>query len=229
LKRLVVLSGSGISAESGIPTFRGAGGLWRGYDVTKVASPEAWESDPGIVLDFYNERRKVASEAQPNRGHEVLAELQENCDVQIITQNVDDLHERAGSSNVIHLHGSLFEARSTAYPENIYPIKGNHLKLGDVCEYGSQLRPNIVWFGEPVPAFETALLLAEQADLFVVVGTSLSVYPAAGLIDHVAGPVPKWIIDPQKFEILGSQNITHLNEVASSGLERLKMEIQSHL
>lgn len=185
MKKLVVLTGAGISAESGLATFRDAGGLWEGYRVEDVATPEAWRRDPALVLDFYNQRRRNAREAIPNRAHQVLAELENQYEVTIVTQNVDDLHERAGSSRVIHLHGSLFEARSTRNPKLIYPIAGTELNIGDVCAWGSQLRPNIVWFGEAVPLMDTAVELASEADLFVVVGTSLVVYPAAGLIDYV--------------------------------------------
>src|SRR5258708_7303968 len=163
LKKLVVLTGAGISAESGLATFRDSGGLWEGYKVEDVATPEAWYRNPGLVLEFYNERRKKALEAKPNRGHEILAELQNDFDVTVVTQNVDDLHERAGSSNVIHLHGSLFESRSTFDPSLVYKIKRWELSLGDKCEKGSQLRPNIVWFGEMVPMMETAAYVASWA------------------------------------------------------------------
>ena len=183
-KKLVVLSGAGISAESGIATFRDANGLWEGHDVMEVASPEGWRKNRELVLDFYNQRRKNAHTVKPNRGHEILAELEKDFDVTIITQNVDDLHERAGSSNVIHLHGKLFESRSTIDENMIYPSEGWELKIGDKCERGSQLRPNIVWFGEAVPMIEKAAEEAMQADIFMVVGTSLVVYPAAGLRVH---------------------------------------------
>ncbi|MBL7852728.1 MAG: NAD-dependent deacylase [Cyclobacteriaceae bacterium] len=197
MKRLVVLTGAGISAESGLTTFRDAGGLWEGHRIEDVATPDAWRRNPERVLDFYNQRRKAALEAQPNDAHRLLAELEARFDVVIITQNVDDLHERAGSTRVIHLHGKLFESRSTLDPSLIYPIRGWELKLGDRCERGSQLRPNIVWFGEAVPLMETAASLASTADIFLVVGTSLVVYPAAGLVDYAPRHVPRYIIDPK--------------------------------
>src|SRR6478609_9591107 len=196
-KKLVVLSGAGISAESGIATFRDANGLWEGHDVMEVASPEGWRKNRELVLDFYNQRRKNAHNVKPNRGHEILAELEKNFDVTIITQNVDDLHERAGSTNVIHLHGKLFESRSTLDENLIYPIEGWELKLGDKCERGSQLRPNIVWFGEMVPMMEVAAQIASEADVFLVVGTSMVVYPAAGLINYVPREAEIFIVDPK--------------------------------
>ena len=222
MKKLVVLTGAGISAESGITTFRDAGGLWEGYKVEDVATPEAWHKDPALVLDFYNQRRRKAHEVKPNRGHEVLAELEKQFDVTIITQNVDNLHERAGSSHVIHLHGSLFESRSTKNPALIYPIKGTELNIGDMCELGSQLRPNIVWFGEAVPRMEVAADIASGADVFIVAGTSMVVYPAAGLIDYVPDHVPKYVVDPKKPEILHVPNLEFIIDKASTGMEKLK-------
>lgn len=222
MKKLVVLTGAGISAESGIATFRDAGGLWEGYKVEDIATPEAWHKDPALVLDFYNQRRRKAHEVKPNRGHEVLAELEKQFDVTIITQNVDNLHERAGSSHVIHLHGSLFESRSTKNPALIYPIKGTELNIGDMCELGSQLRPNIVWFGEAVPRMEVAADIASGADVFIVAGTSMVVYPAAGLIDYVPDHVPKYVVDPKKPEILHVPNLEFIIDKASTGMEKLK-------
>src|SRR5688500_18422482 len=201
MKKLTVLTGAGISAESGIPTFRDSDGLWEGFDVMEVATPEGWQKNPALVLEFYNQRRKKALEVKPNRGHEILAELQQYFDVTVVTQNVDNLHERAGSSHVIHLHGSLFESRSTLDESLIYPIEGWELKLGDKCKKGSQLRPNIVWFGEMVPLMEVAAVHASRADIFVVVGTSMAVYPAAGLIDYVPYDTPKYIVDPKVPEL----------------------------
>ena len=221
-KKLVVLSGSGISAESGIPTFRDSGGLWEGYRVEDVATPEAWIKNQAMVLDFYNQRRKKAIEVKPNRGHEVLVELEHHFEVTVVTQNVDNLHERAGSSKVIHLHGSLFESRSTLNENLVYPIKGWELNLGDKCERGSQLRPNIVWFGEAVPLMEKAAGLAAQADVFIVVGTSMVVYPAAGLIEYVPRNVPKYIVDPGNPEVRPYLNLNFINEKASTGMEKLK-------
>jgi NAD-dependent deacetylase len=222
MKKLVVLTGAGISAESGIATFRDAGGLWEGYRVEDVATLEAWHRNPELVLDFYNQRRKKALEVTPNRGHEILAELEQHFNVTIITQNVDNLHERAGSTNIIHLHGSLFESRSTKNPKLVYTIKGWELNMGDVCELGSQLRPNIVWFGEAVPLMEVAAELASAADVFLVVGTSMVVYPAASLIDYVRDSVKKYVVDPKKPEILHVPNLEFITEKASVGMEKLK-------
>lgn len=222
MKKLVVLSGAGISAESGIKTFRDSGGLWEGHRVEDVATPEGWRRDPEMVLEFYNQRRKQAVDAKPNRGHEILAELEQHYDVTVITQNVDNLHERAGSSNVIHLHGSLFESRSTKNPVLIYPIAGWELKLGDVCELGSQLRPNIVWFGEAVPMIEIAADISSGADIFLVVGTSMVVYPAAGLIDYVPDRVKKYVVDPNKPEIFHVPNLEFIAEKASIGMETVR-------
>src|SRR5579872_6601432 len=222
MKKLVALTGAGISAESGLATFRDSGGLWEGYKVEDVATPEAWQRNPKLVLEFYNERRKKALEAKPNRGHEVLAELQNHFDVTIITQNVDDLHERAGSKNVIHLHGSLFESRSTLNPALVYKIKGWQLNLGDKCEKGSQLRPNIVWFGEMVPLMETAANIASLADIFLVVGTSLVVYPAAGLVNEAPRSIPKYIVDPKIPDIQAAPNMHFIAEKASEGMEQVK-------
>lgn len=225
MKKLVVLTGAGISAESGIPTFRDAGGLWEGYRVEDVATPEAWQRNPGLVLDFYNQRRKRALEAEPNTGHKVLAELEAYFDVIIVTQNVDNLHERAGSTHVIHLHGSLFEARSTADERLVYPIEGWQLNLGDRCEKGSQLRPNIVWFGELVPRMEEAITYASQADIFLIVGTSMVVYPAAGLIHYVDRNVTKFLVDPKIPDVAGISNLTCIAEKASTGLLQLKEKL----
>ncbi len=224
-KKLVVLSGAGISAESGIATFRDSGGLWEGHRVEDVATPEGWRKDPLLVLDFYNQRRKKALEVKPNRGHEIIAELQKEFDVYIVTQNVDNLHERAGSKKVIHLHGSLFESRSTKDESLVYPIKGWELKWGDTCEKGSQLRPNIVWFGEAVPLMEIASDLAASADIFVVVGTSMVVYPAAGLINYVPKKVPKFIVDPNIPAVSGFNNLEFITDIASIGMEKVRQKI----
>jgi NAD-dependent deacetylase len=228
-KKLVVLTGAGISAESGIPTFRDADGLWEGHDVMDVASPEGWRKNQALVLDFYNQRRKKAREVKPNRGHEILAELEKYFDVIIVTQNVDDLHERAGSSHVIHLHGSLFESRSTVDERLIYPIKGWELKLGDTCEKGSQLRPNIVWFGEMVPLIEVAATHASQADIFLVVGTSLVVYPAAGLINYVPFEAPKYVVDPKLPDIGQVLYLKMIADKASTGMEKVQKELMELL
>lgn len=221
MKNLVVLSGAGISAESGIPTFRDADGLWEGYDVMEVATPEGWKKNPALVLEFYNQRRKKALEVEPNRGHEILAALEKYFDVTVITQNVDNLHERAGSTRVIHLHGSLFESRSTRDEKLIYPIKGWELSPGDLCEKGAQLRPNIVWFGEMVPLMDEAVSHASKADIFVVVGTSMAVYPAAGLIDYVPFDTPKYIVDPRLPELRHIPNLYAIQEKASSGMVKV--------
>ncbi len=222
MKKLIVLTGAGISAESGIATFRDSGGLWEGHKVEDVATPDGWSRNPELVLEFYNQRRKQAVDVKPNRGHEILAELEQHFNVTIITQNVDNLHERAGSSNVIHLHGSLFESRSTKNPALVYPISGWELKLGDVCELGSQLRPNIVWFGEAVPMIDVAANIASGADVFLVVGTSMVVYPAAGLIDYVPDRVMKYVVDPKKPEIIHVPNLEFILEKASVGMERVR-------
>jgi NAD-dependent deacetylase len=224
-KKLVVLTGAGISAESGIPTFRDSNGLWEGYDVMEVATPEGWRKNPGLVLDFYNQRRKKALEVKPNRGHEILAELEKHFDVVVVTQNVDNLHERAGSSHVVHLHGSLFESRSCTDENLVYPIKGWALNPGDLCEKGSQLRPNIVWFGEMVPLMEVAARHASQADIFLVVGTSMVVYPAAGLIDYVPHEALKYVVDPNLPEMRPAPYLKMFADKASTGMEKVKEEL----
>lgn len=221
MKNLVILSGAGMSAESGIKTFRDMGGLWEEYDVMEVASPQAWERSPELVLRFYNERRKKLFEAEPNAGHKGLAELEKYFNVQIVTQNVDDLHERAGSTNVLHLHGELKKVRSTIDPNLIYTMDNWELKLGDNCEKGSQLRPHIVWFGEAVPAITDAAQICEKADIFVVVGTSLNVYPAAGLIDYVPSGKPIFLIDPN--DVRTNKKFTFIKEKASSGVKKLRL------
>lgn len=222
--KLVALTGAGISAESGIPTFRDSNGLWEGFDVMEVATPEGWKKNPALVLDFYNQRRKKALDVKPNRGHDILAELQNHFDVTIVTQNVDNLHERAGSKNVIHLHGSLFESRSSTDENLVYPIPGWELKIGDVCEKGSQLRPNIVWFGEMVPLMDVAAMHAADADIFLVVGTSMVVYPAAGLIHYVAHDAIKYVVDP-KLPDISIPGVKMIAEVASKGMEIVKKEL----
>jgi NAD-dependent deacetylase len=228
-KKLVVLSGAGISAESGIPTFRDSNGLWEGYDVMEVATPEGWRKNPALVLDFYNQRRKRALEVKPNRGHEIIAELEKDFDVTVVTQNVDNLHERAGSSKVIHLHGSLFESRSCADESLVYPVEGWELKIGDTCEKGSQLRPNIVWFGEMVPLMDVAAMHAARADVFVVVGTSMVVYPAAGLIHYVPHDVLKFVVDPKLPDMGHIPFLTMIEEKASSGMEKVRMRLNEIL
>jgi NAD-dependent deacetylase len=223
--KLVVFTGAGISAESGIKTFRDSGGLWEEYDINEVATPQAWEKNKALVLEFYNKRRKQVLDAKPNEAHYALVELEQKYDVHIITQNIDDLHERAGSKKVLHLHGEITKSRSTVDPSLIYPVKGSELKLGDKCEKGSQLRPHIVWFGEMVPLMDTAYLIAEKAELFMVVGTSMVVYPAAGLIDYTPADIPKYLIDPSEVKINGISNLTIIREKASIGLTQLTKEL----
>lgn len=225
MKKLVVLSGAGISAESGIPTFRDSNGLWEGYDVMQVATPEGWHADPELVLEFYNQRRKKALEVKPNRGHEILAELEKYFEVTIVTQNVDNLHERAGSSHVIHLHGSLFESRSSVDENLVYPIDGWELKMGQCCAKGSQLRPNIVWFGEMVPMMEVAASFATQAGIFIVVGTSMVVYPAAGLIHYVPFDTMKYIVDPKLPDVGNIPFTKFIEDKASTGMELVRREL----
>ncbi|SDM28335.1 SIR2 family NAD-dependent protein deacylase [Siphonobacter aquaeclarae] len=222
MKKLVILSGAGISAESGIRTFRDSGGLWENHRVEDVATPEAWKRNPELVLEFYNQRRKQALAAEPNEAHLLLAALETDFDVTIITQNVDDLHERAGSTDVLHLHGELFKARSTADPSLVYPVDGWSLQMGDTCEQGSQLRPHIVWFGEEVPAIYEAIPFCEEADVFVVIGTSLQVYPAAGLVNYVGRSVPVFVIDPHTPEVARSRNVTYIREKATDGMKVLQ-------
>jgi len=195
MKKIVVLTGAGISAESGLKTFRDAGGLWEGYNVLDVASPEAWRRDPVLVQTFYNERRRDVLEAMPNLAHFALTRLEEMYDVTIVTQNIDDLHERAGSSKIIHLHGLITKSQSDTNPVLTYDISAWELKMGELCELGSQLRPHVVWFGEPVPMIEYAQKICSKADIFIVIGTSLKVYPAAGLIDFVPPNAPKHLVD----------------------------------
>jgi len=219
MKKLVVLTGAGISQESGISTFRDAGGLWNNYRIEEVASPEAWKRDPQLVLDFYNMRRKQLYEVEPNAAHIALAMLEESFDVEIITQNVDDLHERAGSTKVLHLHGELKKARSTADEDLVYTLSGWELKLGDLCAKGSQLRPHIVWFGEPVPNIMSATALVREADVFIVVGTSLKVYPAAGLLQYVPSKVKKFLVDPEAEPRYHVPNLTIIREKATRGVK----------
>ncbi|MBI5539535.1 MAG: NAD-dependent deacylase [Bacteroidia bacterium] len=219
MKKLVVLTGAGISAESGIKTFRDMGGLWEEYDIEEVASPQGWENNMELVLDFYNQRRKQLLECKPNQAHYKLAELEKDFDVQIITQNVDDLHERAGSKNILHLHGELNKSMSTGDTSLVYKMDGWELKKGDVCEKGFQLRPFIVWFGEAVPMMEQAIRITEKADILAVVGTSLNVYPAAGLLNYVKPNIPVFLIDPN--DVNCYRKVTVIKEKASTGITRL--------
>ncbi len=223
--RLVVFTGAGISAESGIKTFRDSGGLWEEFDINEVATPQAWEKNKALVLDFYNKRRKQVLEAQPNEAHYALVALEKKFDVHIITQNIDDLHERAGSKKVMHLHGEITKSRSTLDPSLTYKINDTDLKLGDNCEKGSQLRPHIVWFGELVTQMDSAYLIAEKADIFLVVGTSMAVYPAAGLIDYTPSHIPKYLIDPNSVKVDGINNLTVIPQKASIGLPVLAEQL----
>lgn len=223
---LVVLSGAGISAESGLQTFRDSGGLWEGYNIEDVATPEAFKRNPELVLNFYNLRRKACLEAQPNAAHLGLQKLESKFQVSIVTQNVDDLHERAGSSHVLHLHGELRKSRSTKDQELVYNIEGDALSMGDTCEKGSQLRPHIVWFGEAVPMIEDAAKICKTADLFLIVGTSLQVYPAAGLVQYVPREVPVYVIDPKPVMINTPHQIKHIPLGASEGIESFLELIQ---
>ncbi|HOU97875.1 MAG TPA: NAD-dependent deacylase [Bacteroidales bacterium] len=224
MKKLVVLTGAGVSAESGISTFRDSGGLWEKYKIEDVATPEAWRKNKELVLEFYNQRRKQLLEVKPNRAHELLVELESDFDVQIITQNVDDLHERAGSKNVLHLHGELLKSQSTVDPSLVYKIDGWELKMGDKCEKGSQLRPFIVWFGEAVPMMDKAMELTEKADIFVVIGTSLQVYPAASLLQYVRPTSPIFIVDPN--DVYSWRKAVHIKEKACEGVARLQQMLK---
>ncbi|GHV18029.1 NAD-dependent protein deacylase [Bacteroidia bacterium] len=227
MKHLVVLSGAGMSAESGIATFRDSGGMWEQYPIEDVATPEGFRRNPQLVLDFYNARRKAAFEAKPNGGHIGLAEMEKDFKVSIITQNVDDLHERAGSSNVLHLHGELSKVRSTADPSSIYTLTPDkpEIHIGDKCEKGSQLRPHIVWFGEAVPMIEKAIETVNTADILVIIGTSLNVYPAAGLLNYANPDTPVYLIDPKEVNA-HRQGIHFIQKGASEGVEELRRSLK---
>lgn len=218
-KRIVFFTGAGMSAESGLATFRDMGGLWEQYEITDVATPEAWSRDQQLVLDFYNQRRKQLRECESNIGHQLIASLEKEYDVKIVTQNVDDLHERAGSSDVLHLHGELMKVRSTKNESLVKQLDGWELKQGDLCEDGSQLRPHIVWFGEAVPEMDNAIPIVQSADIFVVIGTSLNVYPAAGLVDLVKPGAKIFVIDPNSPTV--NKSVTYISEIASKGMEEL--------
>jgi NAD-dependent deacetylase len=227
-KKLVVLSGAGISAESGLKTFRDSGGLWEGYRPEEVATPEAFAIDPELVLRFYNLRRADARNAEPNEAHLGLVKLEDHYSVDIITQNVDDLHERAGSTRVHHLHGSLFQSRSTRDPEIVYTLESSDIHLGDLCELGSQLRPNIVWFGEAVPMMDKAAGIVAQADILIIVGTSLVVYPAASLVQHTPAHCKHYIVDPLAHELVSqNETTTTISEPATIGIPLLVEKLSS--
>jgi NAD-dependent deacetylase len=227
-KKIVVLTGAGVSAESGLSTFRDAGGLWEGHDVQDVASPQGFAKNPELVLRFYNERRRQLKNVEPNEAHYAIAGLEAKYNVIVVTQNVDNLHERAGSTNIIHLHGELTQAKSTLPPFNVYDVGYEDIALGDVCEKGGQLRPNIVWFGESVPLMTDAAIAAGSADILIVVGTSLVVYPAAGLIDYVNSDAMKYIIDPNKPNVYGThKNLEFITEKATKGMVPLAEKLLS--
>lgn len=224
--KIAVFSGAGMSAESGISTFRDNDGLWEKYNVYDVATPEAWYKNQSLVLDFYNQRRKQLLEVKPNEAHLLLADLQKIHEVTIVTQNIDDLHERAGSDKVLHLHGELRKSRSTRDPNLVYPIKSWELKKGDFCEKGSQLRPHVVWFGEAVPMMAEAEPIIADCEVLIVIGTSLNVYPAAGLLYSIPVNVPIYVIDPSSMDISPYKNCVHIQKTASEGLKKLIHDLE---
>ncbi len=221
MQHIVFFTGAGMSAESGLATFRDMGGLWEQYEITDVATPEAWVRNQELVLDFYNQRRQQLMNCKPNVGHQLIAGFEKRYKVTVITQNVDNLHEKAGSSNVIHLHGELTKVRSTKDPSLVYELEGWELKKGDTCEKGSQLRPHIVWFGEAVPEMDTAIPIVATADILVVIGTSLNVYPAAGLVQLAPKSTPIFVIDPHSPNIHTEDSITYIIKGASEGMKEL--------
>lgn len=225
MKRIVVFTGAGISAESGLQTFRGSDGLWEGYRVEDVATPDAWEKNPGLVQHFYNVRRKAVLEAQPNAAHKALVQLEEKYDVIVVTQNIDDLHERAGTTRVIHLHGLITRSQSNINAKLTYPIRGSELHMGERCELGSQLRPHVVWFGEPVPAMGEAIDICRTAAVFLAIGTSLQVYPAAGLLQEIPLGIPCYFIDPQASLLNLYPEISCIDERATAAVPRLVAQL----
>jgi len=227
MKKIVVLTGAGISAESGLKTFRDSDGLWEGYNIEDVATPEAWRRNPALVQDFYNQRRKSVLEAKPNAAHYALARLEEKYDVTIVTQNIDDLHERGGSTKVVHLHGIITRSQSDKNPELTYPIDGWEIKMGELCELGSQLRAHVVWFGEDVPMIATAARICQEADIFILVGSSLAVYPAAGLVNYVPRQTPKYIVDPKIPYISHNDGFIKIEEKATVGVDKLVNQLLS--
>lgn len=226
MKKIVVLTGAGISAESGLKTFRDSDGLWEGYNIEEVASPSGWKKNPKLVLDFYNQRRKAVMAAQPNAAHKALATLESKFAVTVVTQNIDDLHERAGSAKVVHLHGEILKARSSDDETLIYEWQKDILP-GDKCEKGFQLRPHIVWFHEPVPMIELAAKVCSSADIFIVVGTSLVVYPAAGLVEYVGWDVPMYLVDPKIPYMQNNNSVTFIEKKASEGVPELVRQLMS--
>lgn len=221
MKKIVVLTGAGMSADSGLKTFRDSGGLWEGFDINEVATVEAWQKDPERVLEFYNKRRRQIYEVEPNEGHRALARLEEDFDVTIITQNVDNLHERAGSTDVLHLHGELSKARSVNDESQVYEIGDSEIELGDTADDGGQLRPHVVWFGEMVPNMEKAAQIVPEAEILIVIGTSLVVYPAAGLVNYAPDEIPKYIIDPSTPELYDYSEWEHIRKRAAEGTPEL--------
>lgn len=224
-KKIVVFSGAGMSAESGIQTFRDSDGLWENYRIEDVATFDAWKKNKEQVLYFYNLRRKQIMNAHPNEAHKIIANLEKNYDVHVITQNIDDLHERAGSSKVLHLHGEIMKARSTLNPQKIYSLSNWELKMGDKCEYGSQLRPHIVWFGEAVPEMENASKITEMADFFITIGTSLNVYPAANLIHVAKSHITKFLIDPGDVNFRQTENLIVIKSKATEGMKLVSQKL----
>ncbi len=220
-KKLVVLTGAGISAESGLKTFRDSDGLWEGYDIEEVATATAWRRDPSLVQEFYNMRRQNVQDAQPNKAHFILAELEKDFDITIITQNIDDLHERAGSSKIVHLHGEILKMRSEKNEELVYTITGD-IEMGDKAKDGAQLRPHIVWFEEAVPMMEDAATITREAEIFLIVGTSLVVYPAASLVNYAPYEIPKFIVDKKIPYTSSLYNITSIEKGAGEGMEEVK-------
>jgi NAD-dependent deacetylase len=228
-RRIVALTGAGISAESGLGTFRDKGGLWDEYDINEVATPEAWHRNPKLVLEFYDIRRELCVKAKPNKAHQALAKLEKYFDVQIVTQNIDDLHERAGSKNILHLHGEILKARSVSDPETLYHIGPKKIKLGDMAPDGNQMRPHVVWFGEAVPKMYEAEDIVRGADIFIVIGTSLNVYPAANLIYASPSNIPKYIVDLNELTNVKYKNLIHLKGNATEKVpELVEQLIQTH-
>ena len=221
MEKITVLTGAGISAESGLKTFRDSDGLWENHRIEDVATPDAWSRDPELVLKFYNERRKQVNEAQPNKAHKLLSELESNYEVSIVTQNIDDLHERGGSTKVHHLHGEINKARSTLDPSLVYELDHWEMKMGDTCDKGYQLRPHIVWFGEPVPMIDQVIHFFEMADKIIVIGTSLAVYPAAGLINYASPGIEKYYIDPMGLSNMDREDFTVIAKKAVDGVSDL--------
>jgi NAD-dependent deacetylase len=220
MQKLVVLSGAGISAESGLRTFRDSDGLWEGHNIEDVATPRAWRKNPQLVLGFYNQRRSDVRNALPNAAHSALVQLEQYYDVNIITQNIDDLHERAGSTKVLHLHGEILKMRSELNEHKLYPISGD-INFGDIAEDGGHYRPHVVWFEEPVPMIEEAIPIMQAADIFILVGTSLAVYPAAGLVDFVAAEVPKYVVDKRIPTVKRYRNVIPIEKPATEGMSEL--------